>query len=176
MDDLDPYSGDVGPFDDDDHYGDIPWADPQIKKDYEAALGRLILSYNDVDLHLTRLIEECLKQLGNPKHLKKLATGSFLERWDNVRLLRAILPNMPLLQDVAFKELHELNELRNIVAHGHFEQNPFQGDYELITRKDRHEGFSAERLDSITTRLTAQADSLKVRVWFSGLEDLPDAT
>ncbi|WP_248116954.1 hypothetical protein [Brevundimonas sp. EYE_349] len=159
----------------DDQFDDVPWADPAIRERYEAALGRLILAYNDVDLHLTRLIEECQRKLGDPKHLKKLATGSFIERWDNVRMLRAILPDMPLLQGIDFKELHELNELRNIVAHGHFEQNPFQGDYELITRKQRHDDFSAERLDNITGRLNAQAEALKVSVWFDDLEDLDDA-
>lgn len=159
----------------DPQFDDVPWADPAIRTNYEAALGRLILAHNDVDLHLTRLIEECLKQLDNPKHLKKLATGSFIERWDNVRMLRAIRPEMTLLLGVDFKELHELNELRNIVAHGHFEQNPFQGDYELITRKQRHNDFSVTRLDTITARLTAQAEALKVSIWLNDLDDLDEA-
>jgi hypothetical protein len=35
---------------------DIPWADPQIRLDYEAALGRFILAFNELDYYLSMLI------------------------------------------------------------------------------------------------------------------------
>lgn len=156
----------------DHEFDDVPWADPAIRTNYEAALGRLILAHNDVDLHLTRLIEKCLEQLGNPVELKKLANGMFASRLNNARIMKSLLPKMSIFHGVDFDELENLNQLRNIVAHGHFEQNPFQGDYQLITRKDRHDDFSTERLEAITSRLDNQAKSLKVAIWFEDLEDL----
>jgi len=35
---------------------DIPWADPAIRTDYEAALGRFILAFNEVDYRLSQVI------------------------------------------------------------------------------------------------------------------------
>lgn len=157
-----------------DDFDDVPWADPQIRQDYEAALGRLILAHNDVDLHLTRLIERCLEHLNDPPELKKLTSGMFDRRLDNLRMMKALAPALQI-DGVDFDELAALNEARNVVAHGHFEQNPFQGDYVLITRAKRHDDYSTERLNEITTRLETQAEGIKVAVWFYDLEDLPKA-
>lgn len=162
---------DEGP-ESDHQFDDVHWADPAIRKNYEAALGRLILAHNDADLQLTRLIEKCIEQLGDKPELAKLASGTFDRRLANTRMLSAILPDLKVLEGIAFDELAELNGFRNIVAHGHFEQNPFQGEYELITRTKRHDNFSTERLNGITARLEKQAEALKVSVWFCDLEDL----
>lgn len=164
-DPFDPYSGDVGPYDDDDAYDDIPWADPQIKKDYEAALGRLILAHNNVDIHLTRLIRCVLKQLGDPEPLARMTIGSFAQRLENIRMLGAITRDIRLT-NVPCTEIAELNRLRNIVAHGHFEQNPFDGQYELIGNKRTHTDFSVSRLDEITDELIKQGSHLNAMVTF----------
>lgn len=145
---------------DDDDDGPIEWADPKIRADYEAALGRLILAHNVVDRQVTELIECCLKRMGNPVQLAKLTNGLFAQRLDNLAMLKA-MPMDLQLKYLDVDELKELNRLRNIVAHGHFEQNPFMGDYELITNKKRHADFSVERMDEITARLDKQAG------WFS---------
>ncbi|KJV43368.1 hypothetical protein ABIB58_001032 [Brevundimonas sp. UYEF29] len=154
--------GDTSDAYDDD---DIAWADPQIRKDYEAALGRLILAHNDVDRFLTMLIECVLKDLGDQKELEKLTQGLFARRLDNLRMLHGIRPELRL-EGIDFDELEELNRLRNIVAHGHFEQNPFQGDYELISNNKTHKDFSVERLDEITKRIDAVGDQIKPQVYF----------
>jgi uncharacterized protein YutE (UPF0331/DUF86 family) len=161
----DPSSAD---YDDD----DIPWADPQIRKDYEAALGRLILAHNDVDRFLTMLIECILRDLGDQKELEKLTLGLFARRLDNLRMLKGIRPELRL-DGVDLDELEELNRLRNIVAHGHFEQNPFQGDYELISNNKTHKEFSVERLNEITKRLDDAGDQIKPQVYFWDMEVEP---
>jgi hypothetical protein len=50
-----------GYIDDDDF--DIPWASPEIKLNYEAALGRFILEFNRIDNFLTKLIDTVLARL-----------------------------------------------------------------------------------------------------------------
>lgn len=34
----------------------IPWADPAIRTDYQAALGRFLLAFNEVDYRLSHVI------------------------------------------------------------------------------------------------------------------------
>ena len=150
--------------DDDDH---IEWADPQIRKDYEAALGRLILAHNSVDRHLTQLIERCLERLADPPALAKLRNGQFAQRLDNLELLKAIPIDLELDHpNLDIERLRALNRERNIVAHGHFEQNPFMGDYELIGNKARHQDYSVERLDGITAELDEHDSRISVLVDF----------
>lgn len=148
--------GDHSDWEDDE---DIPEADPAIRKDYEAALGRLILAHNDVDRHLTRLIECCLRKLGNPPELTRLKSGMFAQRLENLRMLNAISSALNL-HHVEFDELFNLNRQRNIVAHGHFEQHPYMGDYVLITNKQTHKDYSTDRLDEIRERLDKQVHRL----------------
>ena len=50
---------DSHPFDDD----DTPWASPEIRTNYEAALGRFILAFNQIDNQLTDIIETVLRRL-----------------------------------------------------------------------------------------------------------------
>lgn len=157
----------MGPFDDDD---DISWADPAIRQNYEAALGRLILAYNDLDRFVTMMIECVMHDLGDRPELQKLTHGSFSRRLDNLHMLNSIRPDKRI-ESIGFDDLVELNRLRNIVAHGHFEQNPFQGDYELISNQKTHKDFSVERLDDITKRLDEVGDRVKAQVYFWGTTD-----
>ncbi len=48
---------------------DVPWADPEIRIDYEAALGRFILAFNEVDYRLTQLIGWELSTRGRATNL-----------------------------------------------------------------------------------------------------------
>ena len=43
---------------------DIPWADPAIRTDYEAALGRFILAFNEADYRLSQVIAAELSERG----------------------------------------------------------------------------------------------------------------
>jgi hypothetical protein len=45
---------------------DIPFADPAIRADYEAALGRFILAFNEVDYRVSQVIGSELSQRGRP--------------------------------------------------------------------------------------------------------------
>ena len=46
---------------------DIPWADPAIRTDYEVALGRFILAFNEVDYRLSQVIGSELSQRGRSR-------------------------------------------------------------------------------------------------------------
>lgn len=141
----------IDDFDDD---GPTEWADPAIRRDYEAALGRLILAHNEVDRNLTVLIQKCLTELGNPPGTKLMTNGSFADRLAALAMLQ-LLPSLHL-GGIDVTALKNLNGDRNVVAHGHFEQNPYAGDYVLIRAKQTFKSYSAERLDKIAESLNAQ--------------------
>lgn len=152
-------------MDDDPYYDDVPWADPSIRTNYEAALGRLILAHNEVDFRITKLIERCLKRLGSPQSMERLKRGQLVDRLRALDLLKA-LPMRLEVERVDIEKLHQLNNERNIVAHGHFEQNPFDGDYVLIDEKRRIQDYPVERLDKVAGELKAMAGYLSALVDF----------
>lgn len=143
----------------------VTWADPQIRTDYEAALGRLILAHNEIDLQVTLLIERCISRLGNSPALVKLASGGLLERLQNLKMLKA-LPIDLELGALDLDRLVRLNGDRNIVAHGHFEQNPFDGDHVLVDAKQRKHDFPTDRLNRVTDELRHAARHLSAVVAF----------
>lgn len=142
-------------YDDFDDGGPTEWADPAIRRNYEAALGRLILAHNEVDRNLTVLIQACLKELGDPASLKAMTNGNFASRLSNLAAIKQLCPTFPLA-GIDVNSLTALNGERNVVAHGHFEQNPYDGDFVLIRAKQQFENYSAERLDKITEALGVQ--------------------
>jgi hypothetical protein len=64
---------------DDEPGDDIPWADPAIRTDYEAALGRFTLAFNEVDYRLSQVITSV--RLGS----EEWALGPFRLREPSVR-------------------------------------------------------------------------------------------
>ncbi|MDZ4362945.1 hypothetical protein [Brevundimonas sp.] len=142
-------------YDDFEDDGPIEWADPAIRRNYEAALGRLILAHNEVDRNLTILIQRCLKELGDPTALKSMTTGNFASRLSNLGTIKELCPKLPL-GGIDIDGLSTLNGERNVVAHGHFEQNPYDGDFVLIRAKQQFQDFSSHRLDKITEALGVQ--------------------
>src|SRR5580698_3019794 len=81
----------------DDWYDDIPSADPAIRKEYEAALGRFILAYNEVDYRLSRVIALELSNLGFSDLGETAAKGSFKERLEKLEILASSRMSRQLL-------------------------------------------------------------------------------
>ena len=52
---------------------DGPWASPEIREGYEAALGRFMLEFNEIDNRLTEVIEIVLTRLKRA-HLVNFST------------------------------------------------------------------------------------------------------
>lgn len=155
----------------DDDY-DIPSADPAIRQNYEAALGRFILAHNEIDRHLTLLLEKCVAELGNPIALRDFTKGMFKVRLDRLAVLQA-MPVDLRLNGLDLAEITDLNEERNKVAHGHFEQNIYDGSYELITNKAHFAHYTIERLEALTARMMTQIMQLRPTVMFYERYELP---
>ena len=140
MTDVDPWLGE--PFDD-----DVPWADPNIRKDYEAALGRFILLFNELDYHVGSFIRAELKRSGQSQLSDEGA--SFSQR---LPLFGVLARADPYVSQVSVEDLRSLNGNRNILAHGYFDQNPFDGSYKLFFRR-KYRDYPIARVERFTDQM-----------------------
>ena len=130
----------------DDDFGpdiDEPFADPAIRAGYQAALGRFIMAHNEVDFWMTGILTKVVKMLAPDGALDSLAMGDFSERLKNLGLLSRLVPHVGF-GGVGDRRLAGLNGVRNVLAHGHFDQDPWEGTFEIV--KQKHRSLKADRL------------------------------
>ena len=141
-------------FDPDDF--DPPIADPAIRAEYQDALGRFIMAHNEVDFWLKGILTKAVKMLAPDGSLDSLAMGDFAARVAHLNLLMKTAPHIGF-GNAGNGRLAELNSTRNILAHGYFDQDPYEGTYEIV--RNRHRTLASERLTnhnaaSINTQAT----------------------
>ena len=148
MTDVDPWLGE--PFDD-----DVPWADPNIRKDYEAALGRFILLFNELDYHVGSFIREELERSGQSQLSDRGA--SFSQR---LPLFGVLARADTHLSQVSVADLRCLNGHRNLLAHGHFDQNPFDGSYKLVFRR-KYRDYPVAKVERLADQMTEALEQFR---------------
>jgi hypothetical protein len=142
---------------------DVPFADPIIRSNYEAVLGRFILAYNEVDFRVSTLIGAEFEKRRHSDIGKMMNKGSFLQRID---VLQILATSAPALKDLPFARMRAINSDRNTLAHGHFDQNPFDGSYSLVS-KAKWIDYPAERVGELADELVAIAEGLRMtEVWY----------
>jgi hypothetical protein len=109
----------------------MTWADPAIRTEYEAALGRFILAFNEADYMLSQVILAELSARGNLELGAVAAKGTFAQRLEKLEILISSTKNSQFSM-LPVAKLRSLNTDRNNLAHGHFDQNPYDGSYRLI--------------------------------------------
>jgi hypothetical protein len=146
---------DVSPFDDD----DTPWASPEIRANYEAALGRFILAFNQIDNELTDVIETVLRRLKRDDLVTACTKRDFSNKLLVLDLLKSSAEGDGI-RSISMAAMREVAGERNRLAHGHFDQNPFDGSYDVLTRNVRST-YSAEMLDRLTEKADRCWDELR---------------
>jgi hypothetical protein len=155
--DEDEFVGANPDIDPDDY--DLPFADPQIRADYRDALGRFIMAHNEVDFWLAGILKKAVTILAPDGSLDRMAMGDFYERSTALSLLMKTAPHLGF-GGVGKGRLTELNGTRNILAHGHFDQDPFDGTFEIVSRK--HRSLIEKRLNNLNAdTINAQAKELE---------------
>src|ERR1700731_3246157 len=129
----------------------VPWASPEIQRDYEAALGRFMLAFNRLDNLLTELIKTVLTKAGTADLIRQFEVMPFGQRLRTADLLKTSVHGKGL-SGIPIEVMREISEHRNNVAHGHFDQNPFSGEYDIVSRKRMT--YSAIDLDLQTSKAT----------------------
>ena len=136
----------------------VPWASPEIQKDYEAALGRFLLAFNRLDNLLTKMIGIILRKLNRADLVESCTKASFAQKTLTLDLLKQSTEGHTIAS-VSIKTMKDVAGHRNIVAHGHFEQNPFSGEYEIVG-KSSHQ-YTPEQLDAQAEKATEVWMSLR---------------
>lgn len=138
---------------------DEPIADPAIRAGYREALGRFIMAHNEVDFWMTGILSKAVIMLAPDGSLKELALGDFATRVTNLMLLMKTAPHLAL-GNVGNGRLQELNGTRNILAHSHFDQDPWDGTFEIV--KARHRSLTEKRLNNLNAdSINNQAEELE---------------
>jgi hypothetical protein len=149
---------------------DIPFADPAIRSAYETALGQFILAFNEVDYRLSQLIRCELRHRGHPDLAVRASSGFFSERLATLELLAAGGEDNRLSGSPIAK-LRSLNADRNSLAHGHFDQNPFDGSYAIVLAAKTRD-YPVARVRDLTAALAQIADQLRTTEILYDFEDL----
>lgn len=132
-------------------HDDTPWADPQIQIDYEAALGRFLVAFNRIDNEVSQLISTVLHLSERADLIEATTIRTDFARKLQVLDLLTLAKHSRQLSEAPIEEMRKIAGERNVVAHGHFDQNPFDGEYQL-KGKGRYSDYSPKRLDSLTER------------------------
>lgn len=152
----------LGPNDDvDESWIDEPFADPAIREDHTKALGRLILAHNEVDFWISALLTKAVAKIEPDGALDGLTDGKFYQRATNLMLLMKLAPQLPL-GGVGKGRLLELNNFRNTLAHGQFDQDRYEGTFEVV--RARRRGQNVKRVQDI--------DAAKINDHAKELEDI----
>jgi hypothetical protein len=149
---------------------DIPWADPAIRTGYEAALGQFILAYNEVDYRVSQVIRTDLIKHGQPDLAETASKGQFTQRLEVLAILASTSKNNHLGR-IPLTRLRSLNADRNKLAHGHFDQNPYDGSYTVVL-KEKTSDYPIERILALATELTQIAELLRTAEVLYDFKDL----
>lgn len=150
-------SGDVPALDETDYYDDgMPFANPAIRTGYENALGEFMVAFNELDDFVTTVVGYAYQEIERklPANIKTYAARvDLLDVFGGTKVL--------LLENAPIAELRELGKMRNFLAHGHFDQNPFDGSYVVKPRSGKSRYVKAESIRAYTTRAFEVIDKLR---------------
>jgi hypothetical protein len=137
---------------------DVPWASPEARSAFEAALGRFMLAFNELDHTLTDILERVVARIGQEHLREKVRQANNF--WSKVLILEQVRVSKEgrAVEHVSTTDIREVSGLRNSLAHAHYDENPFDGSYSLVNQ--RRKGKREQQL----VRTAAQIDAITARV------------
>jgi hypothetical protein len=151
----------------------VPWASPEIREAYVAALGRFMLAFNEVDNLLTEVIETVLTRLNRKDLINESTRRDFAFKLLVLDLLKTSREGAGIV-DISVDLMREIARHRNKLAHGHFDQNPFDGSYEVVSKNVRAD-YPAEELNRLTAETGKAYRALRYASAFYVFDDAPPA-
>jgi hypothetical protein len=140
---------------------DLPMADENIRLNYEAALGGCMLAFNQLDNLLGEVISTILMRLGREDMVKSSLKDGFRNKVRLLDLLKTSKEGGGLV-NIAIKDFYDVSGERNTLAHAHFDQNPYQGDYILINSSgDETQHYTSEQILRVAANIRKVWNSLR---------------
>jgi hypothetical protein len=155
---------------------DVPSADVNIQRGYEAALGRCMLAFNQLDNLLGKILKTVLARLGRTDMEDDCVNkANFDQRARFLDILKQSTEGAGII-GIPIADLRSVAGERNLLAHAHFEQNPFDGSYWLVNRKGQTEQhYTAERIDGVAHRIQKVWTALRYAEAFYDFADARSA-
>lgn len=138
---------------------DFPWASPEIQTNYEAALGGFMLAFNYLDNLLTEVIKLVLDQQARADLVAECTRRDFWLKLLTLDLLK-LSAHGEGIKDVPVDLMREIATHRNKVAHGHFDQNPFSGEYDIVVKNARA-AYSVGDLSALAAKAARATKALR---------------
>jgi hypothetical protein len=148
---------------------DVPWADPVIQTDYEAALGSFLVRFNRLENLIGDLLEASLAKHGRAD---LYFSGDRLEL--KLRQFEIVLLALPGMHKPDCKAAAQLNGERNTLAHGHFDQNPYSGDYKIVTQRRKHVDMPVVTIRRLSLQTDRVIDDFRSCEAYLAFVDLPE--
>lgn len=163
------------PTDADELFDDnVPSADANIRRDYEAALGGCMLAFNQLDNLLSKILRTILVRVGRQDMVNECVNkADFSQRTRVLDLLKQSTEGAGIA-DVSVTDLRSVAGERNMLAHAHFQQNPFSGEYWLVNRKgETDQYYTAARIDAAALQMGKAWMALRHAEAFYDFVDIP---
>ncbi|KQN75083.1 hypothetical protein [Devosia sp. Leaf64] len=120
---------------------------------YEAALGRMLVRFNQLESLLAEIIRVTTKEKLMKPHLFKI-NEFYIQKVERLDLMLCAFPRWPAPD---FERLRRINAWRNELAHGHFHQDPNTGEW--LTESVHKKGHkSVEITPQMIDSWTAQVE------------------
>jgi hypothetical protein len=131
-----------------------------MRQDYELALGRFMVAFNELDYVLTQILRLILLRLDRNDLVEDCAFKSdFALRLRFLDLLRYSHHGNGIA-NISIASLRALAQERNVLAHAHFDEDPFDDSYRLIARR-KAPSYLPERINGLTAQMAAAVEALR---------------
>lgn len=156
--------------------GDQPLADPSVRLKYQAALGEFIVTFNELDDLVTKLVGYAFQVIKRPQ-LQNIRRNfgskvDLLDAFGGMDVLK--------LSAAPIGELRAIATMRNTLAHGYVDQNSFSEAFVVKPGDTTGKVVKAEAIEAWSDRAMRALEPLKyseAMYWFghpSPLNELSD--
>lgn len=147
-------------------FAEKPFAGPGTKEAYETALGRFLVAFNRTDNLVRSMVDLALKDCGMETLWPILRNDMYQHQVANLRMLAISIDG---LKHIQFGGLLELNGRRNMLAHGHYKQDLFSDDFEIVGR-DRATVITIDDINKLTSSaqdMAYELENTRFHLWYN---------
>lgn len=147
----------------------------ELRGAYASALGEFLVAFNAVEIGLGAVIAAALHDRLSATEILASTEGN-VRRKSNILRILSLDPKNPHLAAIRFERILSMISVRNILAHGHFEQNPYDGSHTVVPvdRSKRDTRYQPPELAAMAAELREIAAILRDAELMCMFDDLDD--
>lgn len=148
----------------------------ELRGAYASALGEFLVAFNAVEIGLGAVIAAALHNRLSAPEVSASMEGN-VRRKSNVLRILSLDPKNQHLAAIPFERVQSMISVRNALAHGHFEQNPYDGSHTVVPvdrskRDTRHQPIELAAMATELREIVATLRNAELMAMFDDLDDL----